>query len=201
MHAYATLHFASRFFFSFSSSSPPPSEFVSDEPFILVIAHHLMSSTLAGKNCFEQTLDAFDRGGGVDTLAVRTVSESHVSSYGIVACGEIGKGDEKGIRKVAKIAEKPSSSFAAANLVTPGLKENLFFSVFGIYVLKPHIFSIIKTMINTNCRSSGGTFSLTEALMQSQKHHEINAVQVEGKRYDLTNPARYAAAVAHFAGN
>jgi UTP-glucose-1-phosphate uridylyltransferase len=160
-----------------------------------------MSSTLAGKNCFEQTLDAFDRGGGVDTLAVRTVSESHVSSYGIVACGEIGKGDEKGIRKVAKIAEKPSSSFAAANLVTPGLKENLFFSVFGIYVLKPHIFSIIKTMINTNCRSSGGTFSLTEALMQSQKHHEINAVQVEGKRYDLTNPARYAAAVAHFAGN
>jgi len=71
-------------------------EFVNGEPFMLVIAHHLMSSTLAGKNCFQQTLAAFGDGGGFDTLAVRTVSETDVPSYGIIACGD--EGETKGVR-------------------------------------------------------------------------------------------------------
>jgi len=173
-------------------------DFVKEEPFMLVIAHHLMSSSLAGKNCFEQTLDAFDNGGGVDTLAVRTVSGKYTSSYGVVACGEgWGDGMER-IRKVTGIAEKPSPSFASANLVTPGLEEGNFLSVFGIFILKPHIFPIIKNMIKTNSRGSGGMFSLTDALKIAQKHYDMIAIQVEGKRWDLTNPSRYAAAVAHF---
>jgi len=79
------------------------------------------------------------------------------------------------------------------------LDEGHYFSAFGIYILKPHIFPIIKNMMITNSRSDSGVFSLTDALKIAKKHHDIKAIQVEGKRYDLTNPARYAAAVAFYA--
>ena len=179
-------------------------EFVNKEPFLLVIAHHLMTSTKPSSNCFQQTLKAFDDGGAKDTVAVRVVDSSAVSNFGIVTCagGALARGDEskaKNNMSVTKIVEKPTPAFAAANLRTGFLRPGNFLSVFGIYILHPHIFDIIKSMVDTNNRTRG-QFSLTEALNLVRRHHEINAILIEGNRYDLTSPEKYASAVQIFAG-
>ena len=66
--------------------------FCNGEPFLLVIAHHLMKSA-SRLNCFMQLLNAFDSAGGSDTIAVRKVAEHCVTKYGVAACTSY-KGDE-----------------------------------------------------------------------------------------------------------
>ena len=59
--------------------------FCNDEPFLLVIAHHLMDSECKTFNCFSQLLKAFEASGN-DTVAVRQVAIECISKYGVAAC-------------------------------------------------------------------------------------------------------------------
>ncbi|GMH82063.1 hypothetical protein TrST_g9732 [Triparma strigata] len=172
-------------------------EFCNDEPFLLVIAHHLMKSTCEKKrNCFEQLLNAFDDAGGVDTIAVRRVSSDCVSKYGVARCSTYLEPPNLKPMKVTMMKEKPSSAFASENLRTPNLSPDTFLSFFGLYALKPHVFPTIKAHLDSNVRSENGTFNLTDALVTLNKQvSQVNAIEIKGNRYDLTMPEKYVEAV------
>ena len=172
-------------------------EFCNDEPFLLVIAHHLMKSTCEKKrNCFEQLLNAFDDAGGVDTIAVRRVSSECVSKYGVARCSTYLEPPNLKPMKVTMMKEKPSSAFASENLRTPNLSPDTFLSFFGLYALKPHVFPTIKAHLDSNVRSENGTFNLTDALVTLNKQvSQVNAIEIKGNRYDLTMPEKYVEAV------
>ena len=101
--------------------------------------------------------------------------------------------------KITKMMEKPTAAVASSSLVTPSLPPDKFLSFFGIYALKPHIFSVLKAKIEENAKSPQGYFNLTEALKEINKHNTVNAFEIEGVRYDLTDPVKYAEAVSIFA--
>ena len=64
---------------------------------------------------------------------------------------------------VTEFAEKPTIDYARSNLRVPGLEQGEYLTVFGQYVLHPHIFEFLEEHIQNNVRERG-EFQLTSAL-------------------------------------
>ena len=155
-------------------------EFVGDEPFLLLLGDHLFTSNLAESRCSQQLLNSgFEDGKSIS--AVNRTPGHLVKKYGTLAGRHVPH--SSGLYHVDKILEKPDITRAELELQTPGLKSGSFLCIFGMHILQPSIFDILKTQLK---ESPDSELLLTPALQVLAERGEYLAKEIEGSRFDLS---------------
>ena len=112
-------------------------------------------------------------------LSVMEVNGPDISKYGVVL-----PGSEPGA--VAGLVEKPDVDKAPSNLAS-----------IGRYVLTPDIFDIIRNQpVGT-----GGEIQLADAINAQAANNAVDAVILNGRRFDCGSVQGYLDAIIHVAGN
>ncbi|TGE25855.1 nucleotidyl transferase [Hymenobacter aquaticus] len=154
-------------------------EFVNNEPFLLLLGDYLYVSHVAGKRCAAQVLELAAQ----EECAVSAVNptiEHQIGRYGTLT-GKHAAG-QSGVYQIDKIIEKPSLSTAELELQTPGLRAGYYLCFFGMHVLTPGIFDILRKQIEAGSTN----VLLTPALQELAASEKYLALEVRGNRYDLS---------------
>jgi UTP-glucose-1-phosphate uridylyltransferase/mevalonate kinase len=160
-------------------------KWVGHEPFLLLLGDHLYTSDAAA-SCARQVLETFERTNR-SVAGLLAVPAKEVHHYGCVA----GAWREEGrLLDITGFVEKPDAEYAREHLGVPGVAADHFLAIFGIYVLQPDIFALLGENIRRNLRERG-EFQLTTCLEQLRRDAGFVGHIVQGKRYDIGNPAAY----------
>lgn len=154
-------------------------EFVNNEPFLLLLGDYLYVSDLAEKRCAAQLIELASQE-NCAVSAVNPTNEHQISRYGTLTGKQ--EPNTRGIYQIDKIIEKPSLSTAELELQTPGLRIGYYLCFFGMHVLTPAVFDILKKQIELN----GDNILLTPALQELAETERYLALEVKGNRYDLS---------------
>ncbi|MFC2053853.1 sugar phosphate nucleotidyltransferase [Chloroflexota bacterium] len=168
---------------------------IGDEPFLLMLGDHLYRSTME-QSCTRQLLDAYQQH-GINILGLRRTPEDEIANFGTVAGVWI---EDDRILNVTEFTEKPTLDYARNNMRVPGLPEEEYLTVFGMYVIKPQLFEYLEENIQNNIRESG-EFQLTSALDRLRQEDGFLGLIMEGKRYDIGLPIHYLETVQTFGEN
>ena len=149
-------------------------DFVGDDPFLLLLSDHLYISNGKDKNCATQIIElAISENCSVS--AVNPTREHLVQHYGTLTGDYINAVDAF---KVTKIIEKPSITTAELELLTPGLRTGFYLCLFGMHVLTPNFFEILKYTKKDNNYIT----SALQILANSSKYFAKN---INGQRYNI----------------
>ncbi|MBI1924197.1 GHMP kinase [Candidatus Poribacteria bacterium] len=167
-------------------------EWVNDEPFLLMLGDHLYASDNETP-CARQLLDVYDRvGQSVVGLKVTPAEELH--KFGCVT----GIWQEPGaLLSLTEFYEKPDIAYARAHLHADEMETDVFLTVFGQYVLTPHIFNFLEEHITHNIRERG-EFQLTSCLDKLRQEEGFSGYVVRGRRFDIGVPEAYRQTVIDF---
>lgn len=102
-------------------------------------------------------------------LAVQTITQDLISSYGIIR----PSAEQDCAIKVSGLVEKPTAKEAPSNL-----------GVVGRYILTPKIFDLLED----TSPGAGNEIQLTDALHRLLEHEDIYARNLPGTRYDTGSP-------------
>lgn len=160
-------------------------EAIGDEPFLLMLGDHLYRGTREG-SCTKQLLDAFQQH-GINVLGLRLTPENQIANFGTVAGIWL---EEERLLNVTEFAEKPTIDYARSNLLVPGLPDDQYLTVFGMYIIKPKLFDFLEEHITNNVRERG-EFQLTSALDRLRQEDGFLGLVIEGRRYDIGLPQYY----------
>jgi len=98
---------------------------------------------------------------------------------------------------LSAIKEKPTADYATEFLTVDRNNAEEFFCVNGIYVLTPHLFSILSE--NEKGREGDGAeLELTAALEQLIATEHCYGCEVEGVHYDTGLPTMFVNTVSQF---
>lgn len=158
---------------------------IGDEPFLLMLGDHLYRSSGEG-SCAKQLLAAYKQH-GINVLGLRHTPEDKIANFGTVAGVWLEEGR---LINVTEFAEKPTVDYARNNLLVPGLPEDEYLTVFGLYVIKPQLFDYLEEHIAHNVRERG-EFQLTSALDRLRQEDGFLGLVMEGRRYDIGLPEYY----------
>jgi len=167
-------------------------EWVGNEPFLLMLGDHIYESD-TDVPCAKQLIDAFEAGGQKSVVALYVACGEEVSHYGTVTGTWID--DDQRNLDVRELAEKPSLDYARNSLVTPGLDDDRFLCIYGLYVLTPAVFTHLQHEVDENLRESG-EIQLTTALETLRQEEGILGYRMAGKRFDTGLPAPYVTTLA-----
>ena len=158
-------------------------DYLKDDSFLLMLGDHLYVSEHEHMGCASQLLaiaEQEDR----SVSAVNETPEHAIRKFGTLS-GKLFK-QLDGVYQVEKIIEKPSLSQAEIFLQMPGLRLGYFMCIFGMHVLKAEIFQILEAQFNA--RASGAEeLMLTPALQKLADEGNYLALQMKGRRYDLSS--------------
>jgi UTP--glucose-1-phosphate uridylyltransferase len=141
---------------------------VGDEPFVVVLPDDIIAGEPPATR---QLVDCYERyGAGV--IAVQEVTESEVSSYGIVAGATL---DDR-VTKLTHMVEKPSVENAPSRL-----------GIVGRYLLTPAIWGAIDRVEP----GYGGELQITDALQMVAAEEGLYAYRFEGMRLDTGRPLSF----------
>ena len=115
---------------------------------------------------------------GKTQLSIIEVHGSDISKYGVVLPGSAPS-------VVAGLVEKPDVEKAPSN-----------FACIGRYVLTPDIFDIIRNQPVGN----GGEIQLADAINAQAANNTVEAVMLNGRRFDCGSVKGYLDAIMHVAG-
>lgn len=160
-------------------------EAVGGEPFLLMLGDHLYRSANR-RSCAAQMVEAY-RQHGTSLVGVRRTPEDEISSFGTAAGVWLEEGT---LLDVTAFAEKPTPDFARTHLRVPGLPEDEYLTLFGLYVLKPEVFEQLEQHIESNLRE-GGEFQLTSALDELRQRDGFLGLIIDGQRFDIGQPEFY----------
>lgn len=149
---------------------------VEDEPFCVLLGDDVVFSDTP---CIKQCIDWFNQKKG-SVIAVESVPQKMISSYGIIDGREI----EKGLFEVDDLVEKPNPKNSPSNL-----------GIIGRYVLNPEIFDVLSK----TGKGHGGEIQLTDAMRNLNNRQSFYAWQFKGVRYDLGNKLDYLKATVNYA--
>ena len=147
---------------------------VGGDPFAVLLADDFVTCDGNGVTaelvkCFEQT--------GKTQLSVMEVNGPDISKYGVVVPnGNFGS--------VAGLVEKPKLQEAPSNLAS-----------IGRYVLTPDIFEILRNQ----AAGAGGEIQLADAINTQAASNSVNAVKLNGLRFDCGSVQGYLNAITHVA--
>jgi UTP--glucose-1-phosphate uridylyltransferase len=158
---------------------------VGDEPFLLMLGDHIYRST-GEKSCTRQLLDAYNQH-GISVVGLRHTSESQIANFGTVTGVWLEEGT---LLNVTEFAEKPTVDYAQTNLRVSGLPEDQYLTVFGQYIIDPHLFNYLEEHIKNNVRERG-EFQLTSALDRLRQECGFMGLVMEGRRFDIGLPDYY----------
>lgn len=168
-------------------------EAIGNEPFLLMLGDHLYRST-GERSCVQQLLEAYQLH-GLSVLGLRRTPESQIANFGTVAGVWL---EEDHLLNITEFAEKPTVDYARSNLRVPGLPEDEYLTVFGLYIIKPQIFGYLEEHIANNVRDRG-EFQLTSALDRLRQEDGFLGLIMEGRRFDIGLPQYYLETLQAFA--
>ncbi|KEQ27037.1 UTP--glucose-1-phosphate uridylyltransferase GalU [Paenibacillus tyrfis] len=146
--------------------------FVGEEPFAVLLGDDIMVSDPPAIKQLMHVFDVCDQ----QVVGVKPVPREEVNKYGIVAPVE----QQNGVFKVGNLVEKPAPESAPSQL-----------AIMGRYVLKPSIFSFLRTIT----RGAGNEFQLTDALQLACRQEGLLALELQGTRYDIGDKFGYIRAM------
>lgn len=159
-------------------------KFIGDEPFAVLLGDDIIQSE---PPCLQQMIRLHDKL-QTSVVATQSVPWEEVNKYGIVSPAEKDADDElepgEGNTYISDLIEKPDLGTAPSNL-----------AVIGRYILQPEIFTILEE----TKPSKGGEIQLTDALRELNRHQQMLAYRIEGKRYDVGDKLGYIEATIELA--
>jgi UTP--glucose-1-phosphate uridylyltransferase len=153
-------------------------DFVSKEPFLLLVGDHLYVSG-GPKRCAQQLVEI----AAAENSAVSAVQSTHESKlpyYGVVG-GHLAPG-RKGLYEVTEVLEKPTPTEAEQRVIVPGLRAGHYLCFFGMHVLTPAVMELLGEEVQ---RSNGRNVHLTTALARLAGRERYLACELSGRRYDI----------------
>ena len=147
---------------------------VGSDPFAVLLADDFL--TFDGAGITRDLVGGFDRTGKTQ-LSVMEVSGPDISKYGVIVPGA-----QPG--SVAGLVEKPSPQGAPSNLAS-----------IGRYVLTPDIFDILRNQP----AGAGGEIQLADAINVQAARGDVEAVTLNGRRFDCGSVEGYLDAIMHVA--
>ncbi|WP_234734853.1 UTP--glucose-1-phosphate uridylyltransferase [Tellurirhabdus bombi] len=154
-------------------------EFVNDEPFLLLLGDYLYISELSQKRCAAQLIELASQE-ECSVSAVNPTIEHQIGRYGTLTGKQLPS--RSGVYQIEKLIEKPSLSVAELELQTPGLRIGYYLCFFGMHVFTPSVFAILEKHI----AEKGAPTLLTPALQELADTEKYLALEVKGRRYDLS---------------
>ena len=148
---------------------------VGNNPFAVLLADDFL--VFDGDGMTADLARAFEASGKTQ-LSVMEVNGPDISKYGIV----VPNGEQGG---VAGLVEKPKLEDAPSNLAS-----------IGRYVLTPDIFDILRTQPP----GSGGEIQLADAINTQASNGGVEAISLNGRRFDCGSVGGYLEAIMHMAG-
>ena len=145
---------------------------VGDEPFAVLLADDFI--TYRGNGVTADLARAFQVSGKTQ-LSVMEVIGPDICKYGVVVPG----GEPK---SVAGLIEKPELGKAPSN-----------YASIGRYVLTPDIFNILRALP----AGTGGEIQLADAINTQARNNAVEAVMLNGDRFDCGSVQGYLKAVMH----
>ena len=158
---------------------------VGDEPFLLMLGDHIYRAN-GDVSCARQLLEAYQRH-GTSIVGMRRTPEAEIGNFGTLTGVWL---ENETLLNVTEFAEKPNLDYARSNLRVPGLPEDEYLTVFGQYIIKPQLFTILKEHIDNNVRERG-EFQLTSALERIRQEDGFMGLVIDGKRFDIGLPDYY----------
>jgi len=167
-------------------------ELVGNEPFLLMLGDHLYRSDI-DTPCARQLLNVYDQH-GMSVVGLKRTPEKEIVSFGTVTGVWLEPGR---LLSISEFAEKPTTEYARTNLHVQGLPEGEYLTVFGQYIIKPQIFDYLEEHITNNVRERG-EFQLTSCLDRLRQEDGFLGHVVQGRRFDIGLPDRYAETLKAF---
>lgn len=147
---------------------------VSRDPFVVLLADDFL--TFDGDGATADLISAFEVSGKTQ-LSIMELNGPDISKYGVV----VPNGDQ---RSVAGLVEKPEPEKAPSNLAS-----------IGRYVLTPDIFDILRNQP----AGAGGEIQLADAINTLAANNVVEAVMLNGRRFDCGSVQGYLDAIMHVA--
>ena len=138
---------------------------VGDEPFAILLPDELMVANKGGTGCMKQMVEAYKEVGG-NLISVLEVPQDEVSSYGVIAPGEVKSNT---LTEVTGLVEKPPVAEAPSNKI-----------ISGRYILQPEVMRVLEDQ----GKGAGGEIQLTDAMARMIGNQAFHAVTFQGNRYD-----------------
>ena len=153
--------------------------FVNNEPFLLLLGDYLYTAANGQKRCAAQLIELATQQ-ECSVSAVNPTIEHQISRYGTLTGKQLA--NNSGVYQIEKIIEKPSLSAAELELQTPGLRAGYYLCFFGMHVFTPSIFNLLEDEI----KKDGSNTLLTPSLQRLAANEKYLALEVKGRRYDLS---------------
>jgi len=172
-------------------------QFAGNEPVLLLLGDTIYRSD-SNKPCALQMVEEYERYNQL-MVSIHPVPLADVSHYGILS--GIWEDKEHTVLNVSTMYEKPKPSYAEEFLGVrnkEGVRE--YYSVFGQYVLTPEVFSQLHADIMQK-EIEGDHVSeieLTSALEAVRQRSGMMGVRLDGRMYDMGNPAALRRCVAEY---
>jgi len=167
-------------------------EWIGNEPFLLMLGDHIYASETQ-ISCARQILDVFEKRGH-SVVGLKITPEEEIKHFGCVT----GVWDIKDSEiTITEFYEKPDIDYAKKHLHIKGMKENMYLTIFGQYVLTPKIFEYLEENIKHNIRERG-EFQLTSCLDKLRQEQGFCGYIVKGKRFDIGLPEAYRQTVIDY---
>ena len=147
---------------------------VSGDPFAVLLADDFITSD--GSGVVGDLASAYEATGKTQ-LSVMEVNGPEISKYGVVV-------PNKTSSSVAGLIEKPEADKAPSNLAS-----------IGRYVLTPDIFDILRNQQP----GAGGEVQLADAINTQAANNAVEAVKLNGLRFDCGSVGGYLDAIMHVA--
>jgi UTP-glucose-1-phosphate uridylyltransferase len=160
-------------------------EAVGGEPFLLMLGDHLYRSC-GEKSCAQQLMDAYQQH-RTSVVGLRVTPEDMIGNFGTVTGVWL---EENRLLSVTEFAEKPTVDYARNNLHASGMAEGEYLTLFGQYIIAPHLFDYLEEHIANNVRERG-EFQLTSALDRLRQEDGFLGLIMDGRRYDIGLPEYY----------
>ncbi len=168
-------------------------EWANNEPFLLLLGDHIYSSQTE-ISCARQLLDIYSQV-QQSVIGLRVTQAEVIHHYG---CGAGVWQEQDSILSVTQLYEKPNIEYARQHLSVEGMAEDLFLTMFGMYVLDSKIFDYLAEHINGNFRERG-EFQLTSCLDKLRQSEGMTGYVVKGRCFDTGLPEVYRQTLIDFA--
>ncbi len=153
--------------------------FVGSDPFLHLVGDHLYVSRTE-QGCAQQLVQ-FAENQECSVSAVQATRENLLAYYGVIGGQRIT--GSSGQYKIDTVVEKPMPTEAEQRLIIPGLRAGHYLCFFGMHVLTPIIFKILKEKIDKS--GENGKITLADALAELPKSEQYLALEKDGWRYDV----------------
>ena len=170
-------------------------DWVNDQPFLLLLGDHVYTSQIES-SCATQMLDIYQQN-NTSVIGITVMQADIIHKAGCV--GGRWKTPQS-ILEIAQIYDKPTLEYAREHLQVPGMTEDEFLGMFGMYILEPIIFKLLALEIDNNERFQG-EFQLTTCLDKLSQQYGAIAYLVQGQYYDTGMPLFYRQTMIDYYNN